>query len=179
MAAINRAVSAKSVFELEHRVLRKDGTLRWMFSRAVPILNSIGEIVEWFGTAKDVTAAKLAQEELLVRQKLESIGTLAGGIAHDFNNLLGGILAQAELALAEQRAGMSDEQEMNAIREIAIRGSEIVRQLMIYAGKESEVLGLVNVSRQLSTASANCDEPRHQRLRGDRRSRWHDPRDHQ
>jgi signal transduction histidine kinase/ActR/RegA family two-component response regulator len=147
MAAINRAVGTKSVFELEHRVLRKDGTVAWTFSRAVPMLNSIGEIVEWFGTAKDITAAKLIQEELLARQKLESIGTLAGGIAHDFNNLLGGVLAQAELALAEHHAGMSVEQELNTIREVAIRGSEIVRQLMIYAGKESNVSGLVNVSR--------------------------------
>jgi signal transduction histidine kinase/CheY-like chemotaxis protein len=146
-ATINRAIAAKSVFEVEHRVLRKDGTPGWTFSRAVPMLNSMGEIVEWFGTAKDVTAAKLAQEELLARQKLESIGTLAGGIAHDFNNLLGGVLAQAEPALAEHHAGMSAEQELKAIREVAIRGSEIVRQLMIYAGKESEVLGLVNVSR--------------------------------
>jgi signal transduction histidine kinase/CheY-like chemotaxis protein len=147
MTAINRAVAAKSVIELEHRVLRKDGTLEWTFSRAVPMLNSMGEIMEWFGTARDVTAAKLAQEELLARQKLESIGTLAGGIAHDFNNLLGGVLAQTELALAEHRAGMSAEQELKAIREVAIRGSEIVRQLMIYAGKDSEVPGLVNVSR--------------------------------
>jgi signal transduction histidine kinase/ActR/RegA family two-component response regulator len=147
MAAINRAVATKSAFDVEHRVVRKDGTLGWTSSRAVPMLNSMGEIVEWFGTAKDVTAAKLAQEELLTRQKLESIGTLAGGIAHDFNNLLGGVLAQADLALAEQHAGMSAEQELKAIREVAIRGSEIVRQLMIYAGKESEVPGLVSVSR--------------------------------
>jgi signal transduction histidine kinase/CheY-like chemotaxis protein len=147
ITAINHAVAAKSVFEVEHRVLRKDGTIGWTFSRAVPMLNSMGEIAQWFGTAKDVTAAKLAQEELLAGQKLESIGTLAGGIAHDFNNLLGGVLAQAELALAEHHAGMSAEQELKAIREVAIRGSEIVRQLMIYAGKEREVPGLVNVSR--------------------------------
>jgi signal transduction histidine kinase/CheY-like chemotaxis protein len=147
MTAINRAVAAKSVFELEHRVWRKDGTVGWTFSGAVPMLNSMGEIMEWFGTAKDITAAKLAQQELLSRQKLESIGTLAGGIAHDFNNLLGGVLAQAELALGEHHAGMSAEQELKAIREVAIRGSEIVRQLLIYAGHESEDPGLVNPSR--------------------------------
>jgi signal transduction histidine kinase/ActR/RegA family two-component response regulator len=147
MAAINRAVATKSVFEVEHRVVRKDGTLGWTSSRAVPMLNSMGEIVEWFGTAKDVTAAKLAEEELLTRQKLESIGTLAGGIAHDFNNLLGGVLAQAELALEEYQAGSSPEQELKRIRDGTIRGSEIVRQLMIYAGKESEAVGLVDVSQ--------------------------------
>jgi two-component system, cell cycle sensor histidine kinase and response regulator CckA len=147
MTAISRAVAAKSVLEVEHRVLRKDGTLGWTFSRAVPMLNSMGEIVEWFGTAKDITAAKLAQEELLARQKLESIGTLAGGIAHDFNNLLGGVLAQAELALDEYQSGSSPEQELKHIRDGAIRGSEIVRELMIYAGKESDAVGLVDVSQ--------------------------------
>ena len=64
MAAVNRAVAAKSVFELEHRVLRKDGTLGWTFSRAVPMLNAVGEIVEWFGTARDITDRKQAEEKL-------------------------------------------------------------------------------------------------------------------
>src|SRR5437899_4202091 len=87
------------------------------------------------------------QEEFLAKQKLESVGTLAKGIAHDFNNLLGGVLAQAELALAELAAGSHPEEELKGIREVAIRGSEIVRQLMIYAGKEVETLQPVDVSR--------------------------------
>lgn len=64
MAAVNRAVAAKSIFELEHRVLQKDGTLGWTFSRAIPMLNAVGEIVEWFGTARDITARKQAEEKL-------------------------------------------------------------------------------------------------------------------
>jgi C4-dicarboxylate-specific signal transduction histidine kinase len=68
---------------------------------------------------------------------VESLGTLASGIAHDFSNLLGGVLAQADLALAELADGSSPEQEVKRIREVAIRSSEIVRQLMIYAGKET------------------------------------------
>jgi nitrogen-specific signal transduction histidine kinase/ActR/RegA family two-component response regulator len=111
------------------------------------LLDEDGSPARMFGTCQDVTDARRAQGDAFARQKLESLGTLAGGIAHDFNNLLGGVLAQAELGLAEHHAGKSVEQELKAIREVAIRGSEIVRQLMIYAGKESEVLGLVNVSR--------------------------------
>jgi CheY-like chemotaxis protein/two-component sensor histidine kinase len=75
------------------------------------------------------------------------VGTLAGGIAHDFNNLLGGVLAEAELALEELATGSRPEEELNLIRKMAIRGSEIVRELMIYAGKESENHGLVDVSQ--------------------------------
>ena len=40
MAAIQKAIQARSVFEFEHRVRRVDGTLGWTFSRAVPLLDA-------------------------------------------------------------------------------------------------------------------------------------------
>lgn len=55
--AIAAAIRTRSVFELEHRVRRVDGTYGWTLSRAVPILDGKGEIREWLGTARDVTAA--------------------------------------------------------------------------------------------------------------------------
>jgi two-component system sensor histidine kinase VicK len=64
MAAIDEAIKNKKIFELEHRVLRADGTPGWTFSRAVPILDEQGEIVEWFGTASDITERKTAEEAL-------------------------------------------------------------------------------------------------------------------
>jgi signal transduction histidine kinase len=63
-ATINEAIRTQSVFELEHRVLRVDGTLGWTFSRAVPLLDASGKIVEWFGAASDVTERKRAEEAL-------------------------------------------------------------------------------------------------------------------
>jgi nitrogen-specific signal transduction histidine kinase/ActR/RegA family two-component response regulator len=110
------------------------------------LLDEDGSPARMFGTCQDVTDPKRAQEDAFARQKLESLGTLASGIAHDFNNLLGAILAQAELATAEPATGSHVDEALKQIRQVAIRGSEIVRQLMIYAGKESEVPGLVNVS---------------------------------
>ncbi len=64
MAVINEAIRTKSIFELEHRVWRTDGTLGWTFSRAVPLLDANGEIIEWFGAAIDVTERKRVQEAL-------------------------------------------------------------------------------------------------------------------
>ncbi|MGC9994515.1 MAG: PAS domain S-box protein [Terriglobia bacterium] len=64
VTAINEAIRSKSVFELEHRVLRVDGSLGWTLSRAIPLQDANGEIVEWFGTATDVTERKRAEEAL-------------------------------------------------------------------------------------------------------------------
>lgn len=60
MNVVYRAVIAKAAFEFEHRVIRLDGSLGWTLSRAVPILDNAGEIVEWLGTARDVTARREA-----------------------------------------------------------------------------------------------------------------------
>src|ERR1035441_7657073 len=46
------------------RVLRVDGTLGWTFSRAIPLQDANGEIVEWLGAASDITGRKQAQEAL-------------------------------------------------------------------------------------------------------------------
>ena len=100
----------------------------------------------YIGSCLDITDLKRAHEEDLTKQKLETVGTLAGGIAHDFNNLLGGVLAHSELALAEVASGSNPTEELERIRDGAIRGAEIVRQLMAYSGEESEVLELVDVS---------------------------------
>jgi len=61
---IQHAIRNKSVFELEHRVRRSDGSLGWTFSRAVPRLDAGGEILDWIGMARDVTRRKCAEEEL-------------------------------------------------------------------------------------------------------------------
>ena len=64
IAAIEDAIARRSTFELEHRVIRVDGTVGWTLSRAVPLLNASGDIVEWFGAASDVTARRMAEEGL-------------------------------------------------------------------------------------------------------------------
>ena len=64
MAAINESVRTSGSFELEHRVLRADGTIGWTVSRAVPVLGPDGEVTEWVGTATDVTARQQAVDAL-------------------------------------------------------------------------------------------------------------------
>jgi two-component system, chemotaxis family, CheB/CheR fusion protein len=138
---------ARRDFQMEYRLRRADGEYRWLLDNGIPRFETDGTFAGYVGSCTDITDLKRTQEEDLAKQKLESVGTLAGGIAHDFNNLLGGVLAHAELALVELADGSSPEPELNRIRAVAIRGSEIVRQLMIYAGQETEVPLPVDVSR--------------------------------
>ena len=79
---------------------------RFFHTNLIPLRDGDGRIQRIIGCCMDFTDLKRAQQEAFAMQKLESVGTLASGIAHDFNNLLGGVLAQAELALAELAAGL-------------------------------------------------------------------------
>lgn len=55
MEAIDKAVEKKEIFELEHGVFLKNGARGRTFSRAVPIMDEAGEVMEWVGAAIDVT----------------------------------------------------------------------------------------------------------------------------
>jgi signal transduction histidine kinase len=83
---IRAAIAAKGVFELEHRVIRDDGTLGWVWSRALPIVSDNGEIVEWLGAALNLTARKNAEDALHDgdRRKDQFLATLA----HELRNPL-------------------------------------------------------------------------------------------
>ena len=86
LAAIRDAIRGKQTFELEHRVLRVDGTPGWTFSRAIPILDEDGGIAEWLGAASDITARKEAEHALREadRRKDEFLATLS----HELRNPL-------------------------------------------------------------------------------------------
>jgi len=62
--AIQEAIRSRSIFDLEHRVRRADGSVGWAHSRAIPLLNEQGEIAEWLGAASDVTDRKNHQESV-------------------------------------------------------------------------------------------------------------------
>ena len=75
---IRQAISTRSIFDLEHRVLREDGTVGWTHSRAIPILDADGAIVEWFGSADDVTRQHRAQGAQ--RESEERLRVLVEGV---------------------------------------------------------------------------------------------------
>ena len=133
-------------FQMPKRYVKKNGEIIWINLTASLIRDQEGEPLYGLAMIEDITELKRSQEEALARQKLESLGVLAGGIAHDFNNLLGGILSQTESIEDGLPEGSPQIEELHQIQEAALRGSEIVRELMIYSGQDKADLEPVDVA---------------------------------
>jgi len=58
------ALVRSTSFEAEARMRRADGCYRWFLIQALPLRDSSGRIIRWYGTSTDVEELKLAQEEL-------------------------------------------------------------------------------------------------------------------
>lgn len=78
LARIGEAIAGRTAFDLEHRIIRMDGTFGWVHSRAIPLLDESGQIKEWFGAASDITLKKQAevQQEQALRESQRMLETM-------------------------------------------------------------------------------------------------------
>ncbi|HBZ05492.1 MAG TPA: hybrid sensor histidine kinase/response regulator [Massilia sp.] len=138
-AAIAEAIRTHSVFELEHRVRRLDGSIGWMDARAVPMLDADGELYEWIGASSDVTERREAEEKLKQadRHKDEFLAMLA----HELRNPLAPLGVAAQLL----QQGRLDEARVRQISQI------IGRQVLHMTHLIDDLLDVSRVTNGLVT----------------------------
>ncbi|MCC6387266.1 MAG: PAS domain S-box protein [Dehalococcoidia bacterium] len=123
-------------YDIEYRIVRPGGDVRWIRDRAFPVHNDAGECTAIAGVAEDVTERRQLEAQLRQAQKMESVGQLAGGIAHDFNNWLTVIQSYTEL-IAQALPLASDAREYVAeVQAAAARAASLTRQLLAFSRLE-------------------------------------------
>jgi signal transduction histidine kinase len=149
-AAIENAIRTKDIFELEHRVLRADGSFGWTFSRAVPLFDEHGEIIEWFGAASDVTARKLAEEalreaqgtlELRVKERTEELER----VQVDLRDLSGKLLQLQD----EERRRIARELHDSAGQTLTVLAMNLTRLAQLAKAGDSQVGAIASETRDL------------------------------
>jgi signal transduction histidine kinase len=103
--ALTEAVSSKSPFSHQYRIVHRDGTTLSVFAEGQFDLGPSGD-VELEGIITDITERKAAEQavsdarvELARALRLASLGELAGSIVHEINQPLTGIIMSAEACL--------------------------------------------------------------------------------
>jgi two-component system, cell cycle sensor histidine kinase and response regulator CckA len=107
---------------------------------------------------RDITRRKQEEQEreklqsqFVQSQKMESIGRLAGGVAHDYNNMLVVIIGYAELAM--EKIGPNDPlyAYFEEILIAAQRSTEITRQLLTFARKQTINPRMLDLNRTVES----------------------------
>jgi two-component system, cell cycle sensor histidine kinase and response regulator CckA len=104
---------------------------RWFDTRSRAIREG-GEVVGALVSARDITARKAMEGQLLVSHRLEAVGRLAGGVAHDFNNLLTVIVGATGLARLSLDPGHSADAHLVDVEQAAQRAHALTSQLLTF-----------------------------------------------
>jgi len=98
-----KALASGSSFGVEHRTRRADGIYRWYLSRAEPLRDEGGQILQWFGVGIDIDERKRAEDHLretrvkLARaSRIATVAELSASIAHELNQPLTAVIANAQ-----------------------------------------------------------------------------------
>ena len=59
-----RSVTSGEPYDIEHRARMRDGSYRWMHSRAYPRRDQFGRITNWYGTTEDINDRRVAEDSL-------------------------------------------------------------------------------------------------------------------
>jgi PAS domain S-box-containing protein len=139
------AVLARQAFRIECRVRRANGAYHWVLHTGIPHYAD-GAFAGYIGTSLDITDLKRRHDQMVVSQKLESLGVLTAGIAHDFNTLVGSIFAASDMALFDLPPDSPARENIERINVAATRAAEIVNLLMAYSGASTGHIDRINLS---------------------------------
>ncbi len=139
----------------------------WMSVSARPLHDEAG-VHGAVAVFRDISQERAAQEQLMISDRMASIGMLAAGVAHEINNPLTAVIANLDLAIAEleQLGDSGSLKEVNEMlddaRTAADRVKHIVRDLKIFSRHEETTEDAVDVHQTLdSTLRMAWNEIRH------------------
>jgi len=137
-------------YDVEYRVVRPDGSERWVHARAFPVRTETGAITRIVGVAEDITERRVIELQLQQRHRLEAVGQLAGGVAHDFNNILLVILMELDLILSSGEATSEIAASASEAKASAERAAHLTRQLLQFSRRQVMRFEAVDLNKVVS-----------------------------
>ena len=149
-------------FRAQCRLRRKDDSALWGMLAFHSIVDENGSCLGHLATIFDVTEHRRLQEQLMVSDRMASVGILAAGVAHEINNPLAAALTNLHMAVEampslvvspESEADRNEvEEELRDALEASERLRDIVRDLKIFSRTPETSLGPVDIQRILESS---------------------------
>jgi PAS domain S-box-containing protein len=139
--------------ESVYRIMRPDGSIRWIRRRAFPVVAASGQINRIVGVAEDITELRDAQERLTHSNKMEAVGRLAGGVAHDFNNLLTVIIAETSMLETAVGADPGAQESLAELRRTSENAITLTRQLLRFSRKQQTEFVVFDLNESITNTA--------------------------
>jgi PAS domain S-box-containing protein len=161
--AIDRAVSERSEYEVEYRIILPTGAVRHLHSVGHPVLDSSGNLVQFVGSSTDITERRQAEEALRQTQadlarisRVTTMGELTASLAHEVNQPIAAAVTDASTCLRWLNRNHPDLEEAreaaSRVVKDATRAAEIIsrtRLLFKKANPQWESVDLHEIIREM------------------------------
>ena len=152
-----KAEIEKTEMQVDYRIVLSDGTIKHLHTIGHPILNDSGELVEFVGSAMDVTERKRAEEALRQAQgelahvnRVTTLGELTASLAHEVNQPIGAAVTNASTCLRWLAGDTPNLEEARAAAMRVVtdgrRAAEIINRVRLLFKKAAPERELVNAN---------------------------------
>jgi PAS domain S-box-containing protein len=159
----DRAIREKSDYEVDHRILLPDGTVKFTHTVGHPVLNASGDVEQFVCTMIDVSERKWAEEALRQAQadlarisRVTTMGELTASLAHEVNQPIAAAVTDANTCLRWLKRDDPDLEEAceaaSRVIKDATRAAEIISRIRLLFKKGSsqrEVLDVNEIIREM------------------------------
>ena len=147
--AFENSVQDGTLYQVEHRLLMKDGRVKYITERGETTYGVNNDPIRSIGVVQDITVLKQTELALRRSQKMDAVGQMAGGIAHDFNNILGIVLGNIEMLEREITVDSKAQKRIEGIKQSAQRAVDLTRQLLGFSRNKVTSKEVVNINQRL------------------------------
>jgi|GEM_PF-2497196 len=143
---MNSTIQRGNVWSDEIELQKPDGAKTEIALTVTPIKTGDEPASRYVLTAKNVAREKEYMQQLLQKQKMESIDTISRAIAHDFNNILGIILGYTSFLEKRKDDPEKFRADIEEIKEAVQRGAKLIKQMLAYTHRNDVSYEPVNMN---------------------------------
>jgi PAS domain S-box-containing protein len=134
--AYRQSAESGADLDVEFRVIRPDGSTRWLRDHGKVLYDRNGDPLTMTGACVDITERRQMEAQLGQVQRMDAVGRLAGGVAHEVNNMMTAILGFTDLLLDPTRPGDPRRADLLQIRKAAGRAATVTAQLLAFSRRQ-------------------------------------------
>jgi len=139
-AAMMALVDGKAdVQVIEYRIRGRGGKSYWAQEKMSILRDGEGKATGIIGVTRDITAQKKMTENLIIADRLVSLGEMAAGLAHEINNPLTAVMGFAYLLQQNPATAPEIREDVESIYRESKRAAEVIKNFLAFSrGQASE-----------------------------------------